>query len=106
MSAEKISASEMVQSLTGFEEIAIEEHMGVDPYSDFQTKPLRVLRALVFVQKTREGAKPRDAKNHAMNLSMQSVQDSFEDETDEVMEDEPVTEAGKDSSATSEQQKN
>ena len=96
----QISASEMVQSLTGFEEIAIEKHMGIDPYADGETKPLKVLRALLFVQATREGMTAPAAREHAMGLAMGAVQDRFveEEEPEDLDPDEPETEAGKDDS--------
>lgn len=97
MSADsKLSAQEMVQSLTGFDEIAIDKHMGIDPYADGERKPIAVLRALVFVQKTREGLSAPAAKDVAMGMSMQDVQDSFEDEADDVDPEQPDSDQGKD----------
>lgn len=97
---EKLSAGDMINSLTGFEEIAIEQHMGTDPYADGERKPMKVMRALVFVQQTRSGMTPQEAKNHALNLSLADVQAAFSDEEDEVMPEEPVTEEGKEDSAS------
>ena len=91
----KITASEMVQSLTGFEELAIEKHMGVDPYADGQRKPMAVMRALVFVLRKREGASDADARQAAMGMPMGQLRDLFEDEQPEELDPEnPETPAG------------
>lgn len=90
----KISAGEFVQSLTGFEEIAIERHMGIDPYADGEAKPMKVMRALVFVQYTRDGVDPSTARQRAMDLTMHEVQERFEDEDPEIDEDSPETPSG------------
>lgn len=94
MSDDKISASEMVQSLTGFEEIAIERHMGIDPYADGEAKPLKVLRALVFVQRKRAGGKDAEAREYAMGLTMGEVQDLFAKESPELDPENPETPVG------------
>lgn len=92
----KITASEMVESLTGFEEIAIEKHMGIDPYADGERKPLKVMRALVFVRATREGMDAPKAREHAMTLSMGQVQEQFAEDEPEIDSAAPETESGKD----------
>lgn len=96
MTTQQINASEMVQSLTGFEEIAVEKHMGIDVYMDGETKPIKVLRAMVFVLKTRDGMDPKSAKQIAQEMPMGEVQDMFEDEIEEDPED-PISVSGKDS---------
>ena len=73
VTTEQISASEMVQSLTGFEEIAIEKTMHVDPYKDGEAKPIRVLRALVFVLELRKGLDTAAARQAAMDMPMSAV---------------------------------
>lgn len=99
MTTTKLSASALVDSLTGFEEIAIEKHMGIDPYVDGQTKPLRALRALLFVQGTREGLTAPEARQRAMEMPMSAVQDHFvEEEPEDLDPDNPDTETGKDAS--------
>lgn len=95
--SDKISASEMVQSLTGFEEIAIEQHMKVDPYADGERKPLAVMRALIFVQRKRAGDKDTEARRVAMSLPMGELQDLFADETPELDPEDPETPSGEDS---------
>lgn len=91
----QITASEMVESLTGFEEIAIEKHMGIDPYADGERKPLKVMRALVFIRATRDGMDAAKAREHAMSLSMGQVQEQFADDEPEIDPDAPETEPGK-----------
>jgi hypothetical protein len=93
--AVQMTAEEMSNSLTGFDEIAIEKHMEMDIYMDAETKPVKALRSLVFIAKTREGLTAPDARQAALEMSMSQVNDFFA-EDDEPNPDEPVTEAGKD----------
>ena len=91
----KISASEMLQSLTGFEEIAIEKHMGVDPYADGERKPMSVMRALVFIARKREGLKDHEAREAAMGMPMGQLSDLFAEEAPAELDPEnPETPAG------------
>lgn len=94
MTPEKMSATEMVQSLTGFEEVAIERHMGMDPYADAERKPMGVMRALVFVLRKREGMKDSEAREAAMSLPMGELQDLFAEETPELDPENPETPPG------------
>lgn len=84
------------ETLTGFDEIAIEKHMGIDVYMEAEHKPIKAIRALVFVHRTRAGDKPNDARKHALDLPFREVNDYFTDgEADDSDDDEPVTEMGK-----------
>lgn len=94
MSDDKITASEMLQTLTGFEELAIEKHMGVDPYADGERKPLKVMRALTFVNATRQGLDAVKARQQAMDMPMSQVQEQFADEEPELDPENPETPAG------------
>ena len=95
-----MSVSEMTESLTGFEEIAVEKHMHVDVYLDAETKPMKVLRALVFVDAVREGLTVPDAVKRAQEMPMKQVQDAFpDDDADDDLED-PITAAGEGEPAT------
>lgn len=94
---EPISAGEMVQSLTGFEELAIEQHMKIDPYTDGGRKPVAVLRSLVFVVNKRAGKTDREAREIAMSMPAGELQDMFADEPEEIDPDNPETPAGEDS---------
>jgi O6-methylguanine-DNA--protein-cysteine methyltransferase len=97
MSAQ-ISVNEMAESLTGFEEIAIEQHMGIDIYADAEQKGVKALRALVFVHLTRGGQNAHEAKQSAMGMTLRECNAYFQAEEDEVEPEEPVTEVGKDAS--------
>lgn len=94
MTSDKISASEMVQSLTGFEEIAIERHMAIDVYADGERKPMAVMRALAFVMNKRDGGKDVDARQYALSLPMGDLTDLFADEEVELDPEEPETPSG------------
>lgn len=91
----KITANEMVQSLTGFDELAIEKHMGIDPYADGERKPMAVMRAMVFVLRRREGASDQEARQAAMEMPMGVLKDTFaEEEPEELDPENPETPAG------------
>lgn len=97
MSTADLTAEEMSLSLTGFDEIAIEQQFSLDIYADAERKPMKALRALVFVHRRREGDDDAAAKQAAMEMPLGAVQDYFiEDE--EITPKEPETEQGKDSS--------
>lgn len=96
----KITAEEMALSLTGYDEIAIEKHMGVDPYTDGERKPAKVMRALAFIHKLRvDGLSAVDAAKAANAMTFGEVSDLFEDEpvTEDGTETHPITAAGNDS---------
>jgi hypothetical protein len=93
----QISATDMVESITGFEEIAIEKHFGLDVYQDGEDKPIKVMRALAFLLRTREGLDAKTAKEQVMAMPMGAVQDLFADELEELDPEDPMTESGKDS---------
>lgn len=89
-----LTFTEMTESLTGFDEIAVEKHMGIDPYSDGERKPIKAVRALVFVHLTRQGKNAPQAVEEAQSMPMKDVMSYFAEEPDEVFEDEPVTAMG------------
>lgn len=83
-----VTAQDMFESLTGFEELAIEKHFQTISVTDLaNTKPTMLTRALVFVQHIRAGKQPGEAKTSAMALTMKELEASFADETpdDEFM---------------------
>ncbi len=97
MSTAGLTVEEMIESLTGFEEIGIAKHFGQE-WSDLaEAKPGMFLRSLVFTLHTREGRTAAEAKTQALTLTLGQVNDYFEDD-DEVTHDEPETEPGKDDS--------
>lgn len=95
-STEKLSLEEVVESLTGYEEIEIEKQFGDDIEELLENKPRAGLRAAVFIIARRRGAALPAAKDEAMKLSMRALNDCFADETIELDPDDPETEQGKD----------
>lgn len=88
-----LTAEEVFDSLTGFDEIAITQHFG-RTVSELAEKDQSMFgRALVFVVKRREGATDDEARNAALGLAMKdyvaffpdaSVEESGKDEQPEV----------------------
>jgi hypothetical protein len=95
MSAQ-ITASEMLESLTGYDEIAIATHFGSEALELAEKKPTMLARAMAFVHMTREGQSTSEAKKAAMTLSIRAANEYFVTSEDEPMPEEPVTEEGKD----------
>lgn len=94
MSAQK-TFNETLDSLTGYEELAITQHFGADITTLLETNATFAGRALIFTERTRSGEAPKDAKKHAMSLTLKSVNDYFKDDEPEVDEDDPITASGK-----------
>lgn len=92
MSANK-TVDEVMGSVTGFDEMAIEQAFGLDVYQDGVRKPLMTLRALVFADLRHGGASDADAKNQALGLTSKQVNEYFAQD-EEIDPDEPETEAG------------
>lgn len=96
---DKISFSDTVASLTGYEEIEIEERFG-EPIGQLMNSALsKAGRALIFVAELRGGAKSADAYKTAMGMRLDAVNTRFFDEDEDEEEDEgdePVTAEGKD----------
>lgn len=99
MNVTDTTVTEMTESLTGFEEIAIEKHMGIDVYAEGEAKPLRVMRALIFAYLTREGMSAHEAKDAAQGLPMKACLDYFADDPAELDDDDPETPVGEGASA-------
>ena len=93
-----MTLDEMVESLTGFDELAIEKHFdGFDVYTQGETKSIRAMRALAFVQFRRDGEADRDALKSALGLSFKDLSSRFLPDEPEIDPDEPETPSGKDS---------
>ena len=92
MSAD-VTAAEVVQSLTGFDEIAIEKAFGVAV--EGMATEAALLRALAFVVEKRAGKNDAEAKKAALSLSRKDVEGYFTAAEDEPMPEEPVTASGK-----------
>lgn len=93
MSKTDQTAEDLFQSLTGYDEIAISKAFGED-LNGLRTKPFMFLRALIFVQLRRGGAKDEAAKREALEMTMTQLESFFEIDT-EVMPEEPATDMGK-----------
>lgn len=95
---ERITADEFMETLTGYDEIAIEKAFSKDVMGLAQGAPTTLLRSLVFVEKRREGLSDKDAKDAVLQMSLREVNERFAQDDEEPMPEEPVTEAGKDDS--------
>lgn len=94
-----ISASEMLESLTGYDEVAISQHFGAEALELAEKKPTMLARAMAFVHMTREGSDTKAAKKAAMELSIREANDYFAESQDEPFPEEPVTAEGEGDSA-------
>lgn len=84
MTAE-LTANEMLESLTGYDEIAISRAFGRDPLELAESKPTMLARSLAFVHMTREGQSADVAKKAAMELSIRQANDYFQDSEEELL---------------------
>lgn len=87
--------NELVDSLTGYEELEIAAQFGDDIHTLLITQASMASRSLVYVTKRREGLDEAKAKDAAMSLTVKAVGDSFDPDEDEPFPEEPVTEQGK-----------
>lgn len=78
----KPTMTDVVKSLTGYDEIAIAKEFGHD-FEVILNKPLVLGRALIFVEKRRDGLTDKDAKKAAMNMRLGDVDDYFAEEEDD-----------------------
>lgn len=86
---------EFIDTLTGFEEIAIKGAFGEKPAELGAHDRTGVVRSLFFVAKKREGLKDNEAKHAALAATIGEVQAIFSDDDDEPTPDDPITESGK-----------
>lgn len=93
--SQTMTAEEVFDSLTGFDEIAIAQKFGREVTELAEKSPTTWIRAMVFTVMRREGLSDVDAKQAALELTLAQTQEFFADD-DEVTPDEPVTESGKD----------
>lgn len=90
-----LTAEEVTESITGFDEIAVDKHFGgFDLYTDAEAKPVVSLRALVFVHLRHNGMPDKDAHKTVMEMPLKAVHDYFEQD-DEANPSDPDTESGK-----------
>lgn len=95
-----LDLADLLNSLTGYEEIAVEQKFGADPYTLLTTNVIKCMRAGAMIVHKRQGLKDGDAYKAAMSLTSKELDAFFPDSEDEPLPDEPVTEAGKDDSAS------
>lgn len=86
---------EALNSLTGYDEIAIAQAFGKDISTLLET-PTTAGRALIFVLNRREGRPDKEAKAAAMELPLGDVNAYFS--SDDPDPDQPNTPAGEDDS--------
>lgn len=91
--AAKLTASDVMDTLTGFDEIAIEQAFGEDVSRLAHVSVGKFGRALAFVLARRGGMKDAEAKKHVLGLTRREVEDMF---ADDEGGDLPGSEAGKD----------
>lgn len=87
--------NELIDSLTGYEELEIAEQFGDDIHTLLVTQPSMASRSLVYVTRRREGFDEAKAKDAAMSLTVKAVTESFDPGEVEPMPEEPVTAEGK-----------
>lgn len=99
MSSTDLTLSEMGDSLTGFDEIAVTTHLGYDVYDVAATGTVggsvRFARALIFIHQTRAGLAAPDAKKAALTMSGAAVNGYFATDPEELDADDPDTAVGK-----------
>lgn len=90
-----IPIDEFVQSLTGYDEIAINKAFGVDWTVLMESQPTTFSRALVFTDLRHQGKTDTESKKTCMEMSIKQVGEYFPqtDAADELDED---NESGKD----------
>lgn len=87
-----ISTEEMIESLTGFEEIAIAKMFGAEVFDLANSKQTMFVRALVFVTFKRQDLDDKAAKDKVMGMTLGEVQGYFDDADPEAGEGEPPAE--------------
>lgn len=97
MSQTNLNPAEYLESLTGFEEIAVAKAFGEDPMA-LKERPSTLLRALVFVDHKRQGKRDPEAKQAALELTIGDLGNYFADEEPDLDPDDPDTDEGKDDS--------
>lgn len=89
------TTDEVLESLTGYDELAIEKAFGTDVESLMRSgKGLTYLRSLVFAQELHGGAKHDEAKKRALSLSVKELNARFSEPDDD--DDLPGSDTGKD----------
>lgn len=100
--SEKYKVADFLGSMTGYEKIAVKNAFGVNYMALASDDQPMFMNALALVHFKRQGKTDAEAKDAALNLTDKDITALFdlEEEDEEAMPDEPVTEAGKDDSPT------
>lgn len=93
--AEKPTMTEVTDSLTGYDEIAITQQFDRD-FAVLLDFPTTLGRALIFILKRRDGLTDKEAKREVMNMRLGDVNDYFAEDPDDV--EDPDTTSGEDDS--------
>lgn len=89
--ADKPTMTDVCNTLTGYDEIAITKEFGRD-FAVLVNYPTSLGRALIFVLNRRDGLTDKEAKRAAMEMRLGDVNDYFADEADD--DEDPDTAAG------------
>lgn len=89
------TVSEAMNSVTGFDELAVEKHFGFDLYQIADEKPLMSVRSMIFVDLRHQGVADKEAHEKALSMTLGEVEAYFEDEPEDAMPDDPDSESGK-----------
>ena len=95
MTEQQITQAELMESITGFDELAVDKHFGIDVYIGDPSHPVTLLRALVFIDRRHHGDTDAQAKEHALGLTISAVHDYFSDDPEDFDPEEPDSDAGK-----------
>lgn len=91
------SSDEVMESLTGYDELAIEKAFGDEVESLIRKgRGLTYLRALVFAQELHGGAKHDEAKKTALTMTVKELNGRFREENEDGDPELPGSESGKD----------
>ena len=91
--SDKPTMTDVVNTLTGYDEIAIAQAFGKD-FTVLLDHPTTMGRALVFVLERRGGLGDGAAKKAALDMPLGVLNDYFADEVEDANPDEPDTPAG------------
>ena len=97
MSTSGKTLNEILESMTGFDELAIDKHLGIDVFKIAASgeKALFLQRAMIFVNLRHSGVTDTDAYKQSMEMSVKQTQDYFEADTDIDPEGDEDSESGK-----------
>lgn len=94
MSTAAMGATELAETLNGFDEIAISRTFGED-VTALRERPLMFLRALAFIDHRRQGQKDAEAYVAAMEILTKDLDSYFPDDPIELDPEHPETAEGK-----------